>query len=276
MFARGYPGLLRQQTGNSLRTDYTDNHRVHFSHYCAIRKLKGITMNTRMLTSLLLAVGLLTTGLVTSSAAIAGKYYGKHLCGYPGFKCVKVKKGDTWVGLFKNRRDREIVMRLNRTNVALKYRSWIVVPTNLRNISNLDLSPFQTRRNTNGKKLLLVNLNKHAFAAYNTSGQLVHWGPVSGGKGYCPDVGRRCGTITGNFKIYRKQGPKCVSSKFPIETNGGAKMPYCMHFFRGFALHGSTLPGYHASHGCIRLFFDDAKWLNLHFLGMGTPVRVTR
>ncbi|MCX7124554.1 MAG: L,D-transpeptidase, partial [Gammaproteobacteria bacterium] len=43
-----------------------------------------------------------------------------------------------------------------------------------------------------------------------------------------------------------------------------------------FALHGSTLPGYNASHGCVRLFFDDAKWLNQDFLNIGTRVTVSR
>ena len=44
-------------------------------------------------------------------------------------------------------------------------------------------------------------------------------------------------------------------------------MPYCMHFFRGYALHGSsTVPGYRASHGCIRMFIEDARWLNEEFI----------
>lgn len=210
------------------------------------------------------------------AASYAGSYYGSHLCGYPGFTCVKIKRGDTWSKLFPNQRDREIVKRLNRTNVALKYRSWIVIPTDLKNISNLDLSPFPAQKETNGKKMLYVDLSKHAFAAYNKDGELIHWGPISGGKSYCADVGRACNTATGNHKIFRKQGAECKSSKFPLETNGGAPMPYCMHYYRGFALHGSTLPGYHASHGCVRLFFDDAKWLNKHFLSIGTPVVVTR
>ena len=116
----------------------------------------------------------------------------------------------------------------------------------------------------------------HAVAAYNTKGELVHWGPVSGGKGWCPDVRQYCNTAVGAFRVVQKQGPECISEKFPVETNGGAPMPYCMHYYRGFALHGSTLPGFHASHGCIRLFHDDAQWLNKHFLKVGDRVVVTR
>ena len=44
-------------------------------------------------------------------------------------------------------------------------------------------------------------------------------------------------------------------------------MPYCMYFHKGFALHGSNdIPGFRASHGCIRMFTDDAKWLNHEFV----------
>ena len=174
--------------------------------------------------------------------------------------------------LFPNRKDRELVKRLNRTNVALRYRSWILVPTNLSSLDYSSLSPFLPSYPTNGQRLMLINLSKQAFVVYDERGHYVHWGPISGGKGWCHDVGS-CNTVTGHFKIYRKQGAGCKSSKYPL-PNGGAPMPYCMHFHRGFAIHGSTLPGYHASHGCVRVFNDDAKWLNHHFLTLGTKVVV--
>lgn len=219
----------------------------------------------------------LTLGCFISPAATASPhYYGSSLCSYPGFTCFKVKRGDTWASLFPNEKQRALVMRLNRTNVALQYRSWIVVPDNLATIQNLELSPFPLHRDTHGKKLIYVNLTKQAFGAYDASGDLVYWGPVSGGKGACADNGNRCNTATGTFAIYRKQGEECVSSKFPKETHGGAPMPYCMHFHGGFALHGSTLPGYNASHGCVRLFPEDAKWLNKDFAPIGTTVIVAR
>ena len=220
-------------------------------------------------TILLLAVASIGT------ASAGSKYYGTHLCGYPGFKCVQIQRGDTWAKMFPSKREREIVKRLNRTNVALHYRSWVVVPTNLGRIDHMDMSPFPDYIKPSGKRTIIVKLGLHAFGAYNEQGYLVHWGPVSGGKGFCEDVGRACKTATGSHKVYRKQGQNCISSQFPLNTNGGAPMPYCMHYFSGFALHGSTLPGYHASHGCIRLFNDDAKWLNKHFLNIGSSVIVS-
>lgn len=223
-----------------------------------------------------LAIILCISGfLIFEANLVYGReYYGKFLCGYPGFTCIKVKRGDTWVKLFPNKRDREIIKRLNRTNIALHYRSWIVVPTNLKQISHLDLSPFPIKIQPTGNRLLIVNLSSQAFAAYDVNGQLLHWGPISGGRDWCEDIASPCQTLTGDFKIIRKQGAECESSKFPIETDGGAPMPWCMHYYRGYALHGSTLPGYHASHGCIRLFYDDAKWLNKQFTKIGTQIIV--
>lgn len=208
--------------------------------------------------------------------ALAKNYYGSHLCGYSDFTCSQVRRGDTWAKRFPNRRDREIVKRLNRTNIPLRYRSWIVIPNDLNYIDYMDISPFPDQIDPPGKRLLYVKLSLQAFGAYDENGNLMHWGPVSGGRNWCNDIGRPCRTATGIFRIIRKQGPECESTRFPIETNGGAPMPYCMHYFRGFALHGSTLPGYHASHGCIRLFHDDAKWLNKHFTRIGTKVIVTK
>ncbi len=209
------------------------------------------------------------------SAVIAGgehPFYGQALCNLSGYTCVKIKSGDTWDKLFKSAHDRELVKRLNRTNMPLYSRSWIVIPTDLKNIDNLSLAPFTLNYDTHHQRMIVVNLAHQAFGAYNEQGQLVHWGPVSGGQAYCKDIDGPCETITGDFQITRKDTEECMSGQFPLDTEGGAPMPYCMHFHRGFAMHGSTLPGYHASHGCVRLLYDDAKWLNEQFTKIGTKV----
>lgn len=204
------------------------------------------------------------------------KYYGGHLCSYEDFTCVKVKHGDTWEKLFPNEREREMVKRLNRTNLGIWSRPWIVVPKALKELDYVDLSPFPQQIDAIGEELVVVNLSAHAFAAYDAEGFLVHWGPVSGGKGWCSDVDQQCTTAVGSFRISHKKGQNCISNTFPVETAGGAPMPYCMFYYRGFALHGSTLPGYHASHGCVRLFNEDAEWLNKSFLKAGSKVIVTQ
>jgi L,D-transpeptidase ErfK/SrfK len=202
-------------------------------------------------------------------------YYGKELCAYPQFRCVAVKKGDTWAKLWPNPDQREIVMRLNRTNEPLSVRSWVVVPRNFAAISLLDLSPYPMHVAPTNEKWIRVDLGKQAFAAYSAGGQLLRWGPVSAGRDYCPDTDDACTTPTGSFHIQVMKGADCISTLFPVTTKGGAPMPYCMFFHGGYALHGSMeLPGYNASHGCIRLLTGDARWLNEDFASVGTKVVV--
>lgn len=113
-----------------------------------------------------------------------------------------------------------------------------------------------------------------SWAAYDPDGNLLRYGKASGGRGYCPDIGRGCRTPTGSFRVHAKQGANCISSKYPV-GKGGAKMPYCMFFKGGFAVHGSyDVPRYNASHGCIRVPAQDAKWLNYNFMAIGTRVIV--
>jgi L,D-transpeptidase catalytic domain len=53
----------------------------------------------------------------------------------------------------------------------------------------------------------------------------------------------------------------------------GARMPYCMHFNGGYAMHEGYVPRFAASHGCIRL----PKGMAEHFFDAspeGTPVIV--
>ena len=126
-----------------------------------------------------------------------------------------------------------------------------------------------------------MSQKKLAWAAYDQDGELLWWGPISSGLEKCPNVRGGCSTPSGSFRIVRKQEIDCISTVFPRRANGddgGALMPYCMHFFRGYALHGSyDVPGYNASHGCIRMFIEDARWLNEEFIDLpGGGMKGTR
>jgi lipoprotein-anchoring transpeptidase ErfK/SrfK len=44
-----------------------------------------------------------------------------------------------------------------------------------------------------------------------------------------------------------------------------------MYFRGGFAIHGGSIPGYPASHGCVRVPMSVARWLPSQVPG-GTPV----
>lgn len=191
--------------------------------------------------------------------------YGSTLCRHdPQLTCHKVKRHETWESLFPNPDQRDMVKRINRMGTDIYRGMTIAVPVNM-NASAMDFAPMDKQIPAPGKKEIIVSLHDEAFGAYNPDGSLQYWGPVSSARGYCPDLGHGCHTPTGVFAIYQKEGPGCVSHKFPL-GRGGAPMPYCMYFHGGFALHGSyEVPGYNASHGCIRMFVEDAKWLNLDF-----------
>lgn len=205
---------------------------------------------------------------------VYAKRYGSKLCQEEGYTCYTVKKGESWKSLFPDEAQRETAMKINRTNNHLHKGMVIAIPHSFGE-SYLDFSPFPRQGDVTGGKYIIVSLGQLAFGAYGEDGQLQYWGPISSGQSYCRDVRRGCKTPTGQFAIYNKGGAGCASSKYPL-GRGGAPMPYCMFFHKGYALHGSNdVPGYNASHGCVRLFTNDAKWLNKEFTAGVSKVPVT-
>lgn len=216
------------------------------------------------------------------SVANAASFYGTALCGYPQYTCIKVVSGQTWENLFPNPVQRDIVQRINRTYNTLWAGKEIAVPKNLEHLTLLDVAPFPVKLEGENEKQIIVDQEKLAWAAYDAEGNLVLWGPISSGRDKCSDSNKSCRTLTGIFRVFSKENVKCTSDVFPI-GKGGAKMPYCMYFHKGFALHGSDdIPGVRASHGCVRMFIADAQWLNQNFVElssernkfMGTKVTV--
>lgn len=193
-------------------------------------------------------------------------YYGIGLCNNAHYECVKVQSGETWEKLFPDEGQRDLVQRVNRCYNNLWAGKIIAVPRHLSHVTMLSLSPFPQKINGEHEKEIIVDQDKLAWGAYDAEGQLVKWGPIASGRDKCPDSNNICRTLTGLFRVFSKESKECVSDVFPI-GKGGAKMPYCMFFHKGFALHGSPdMPGYRASHGCVRMFVNDAKWLNEEFV----------
>jgi lipoprotein-anchoring transpeptidase ErfK/SrfK len=163
---------------------------------------------------------------------------------------------------------RDLVQRINRSYNYLWPGKEIVVPRDLAHVSLLDLAPFPQQITAEHEKQIIVDQEKLAWGAYDEQGHLVKWGPISSGRDKCPDSNNACRTLTGMYRVFSKENEHCKSDIFPI-GKGGAKMPYCMYFHKGFALHGSDdIPGYRASHGCVRMFTRDAKWLNEEFVSI--------
>jgi lipoprotein-anchoring transpeptidase ErfK/SrfK len=87
--------------------------------------------------------------------------------------------------------------------------------------------------------------------------------------------------VSSEFGDYVDDSGKVVKSNIDSRNDpqppgthfDGARMPYCMHFNGGYAMHEGYVPRYAASHGCIRLPNGMAE----HFFDAspeGTPVIV--
>lgn len=115
---------------------------------------------------------------------------------------------------------------------------------------------------TQQEKLILVDPTAHVWGAYNVSGKLIRWGIATAGAPHCQDSNASCLTAPGSYRIYSLGSESCYSKKYH-----NAPMPYCMFFNGSEALHGSSnIQFANASHGCVRVHIDDAKWLRYHFV----------
>lgn len=214
-----------------------------------------------------LCIALLTACLILPLSSYGKSSAGPSWCKSEGYKCVRVKRGQSWHALFPEDKDREIVMRINRTNGRLTSGMTIQIPYDLANSDLLEFSPFPLIIEAPQEKLLIFDPKLYAWAAYEADGSLVNWGPATGGANWCSDIDSACRTKSGSFRIYLLGNEECKSKKFPV-PDGGAPMPYCMFFHGGQAFHGS--PGGvvrgNVSHGCVRLFTQDAEWLRYDFV----------
>ncbi|MDX1544947.1 MAG: L,D-transpeptidase family protein [Christiangramia sp.] len=98
-------------------------------------------------------------------------------------------------------------------------------------------------------KTVLISQRVQAFGLYE-HGELVKWGPVSTGK---RSTRTPNGLNYGNYKAKRK-----IST-----VDESWIMPYYFNFmnFEGIGVHQYALPGYPASHGCVRLYMEDARYI---------------
>jgi hypothetical protein len=140
----------------------------------------------------------------------------------------------------------------------------------------VDVSSRLPQQIATKEKVIVVDPRVHAWGAYGADGNLIKSGLASAGSDYCADLGRRCHTSTGTFRINSLGSPNCKSSLYP-KPRGGAPMPYCMFFNGNQALHGS--PSSHVvdanvSHGCVRMYIPDAEWVRYNFATVGTKVIV--
>ncbi len=109
-------------------------------------------------------------------------------------------------------------------------------------------------------KLVVVSRRAQAFGAYQ-SGRLVYWGPTSTGKKATPTPAKLYST---NWRAKVTRSSVDRSWVLPWYFN--------LDMIDGIAFHQYDLPGYPASHGCVRLLEKDAMWM----YGWGNPARIAK
>ena len=143
-----------------------------------------------------------------------------------------------------------VLLKLNRLDAQhLRAGVTLVIPEQIDELSAF--SPFPPKVETVSEipKLVLVSLRVQAFGAYEF-GNLVRWGPVSSGKKATPTP---AGLYHTNWK----------SKATRSSINEDWLLPWYFNLDnqRGISFHQYDLPGYPASHGCLRLLADDAAWI---------------
>ena len=150
-----------------------------------------------------------------------------------------------------NERERYAILALNRLDSKNKWNSdTLVVPTKI-DTTLMSYSPFPMQLDvlSDVKKFVAFSYEIQAYGVYS-NGVLVKWGPTSMGKKSSQTTR---GLTFVNWK--KKLAISTVKSEW--------KLPYNVniHNIGGIGWHQYDLPGYPASHSCLRLLMNDAKWL---------------
>jgi len=120
---------------------------------------------------------------------------------------------------------------------------------------------WEPKGNSSGPLFLAISLTAQRVTVYR-NGVPIAASTISTG-----DEGRE--TPTGMFTVLQKE------IVHRSRTYGDAPMPYMQRLtWKGVAMHAGNLPGYAASHGCIRLPNGFAKLL-YGVTQLGTPVMIT-
>ena len=154
-------------------------------------------------------------------------------------------------------------------------------------VAALDNRAWWTGDGVEGPRKIVIDLSAQRLR-YFKGGKLVGVSPISSGK-------EGTSTVNGHFKVLEKDidHRSSVFGAFVDDSGNivqsdvdarkdkappgskflGASMRYCMRIVGGFCMHEGYLPGYPASHGCVRLptrmaeiFFNETP--------VGTPVEV--
>lgn len=164
------------------------------------------------------------------------------------------KKRDSAMAAFNkkySKEDQHIILALNRLDLKNKWHAdTLSIPDKI-DSTLMNYSPFPQNLEIlkDVHKMVLFSYPIQAFALYE-KGNLVKWGPTSLGK---KSAQTKRGLTFANWK-----------KEIAISTvDSDWKLPYNFNIYNrlGIGWHQYDLPGYPASHSCLRLLEKDAKFL---------------
>ncbi|MPT31864.1 MAG: murein L,D-transpeptidase [Chryseobacterium sp.] len=138
--------------------------------------------------------------------------------------------------------------RLDRANIGAA--DTLVVPAKIED-DFLIYSPFPGHVTSleNVRKFVFFSYPIQAFGVYE-NGNLIKWGPTSMGKKATPT---KKGLMFANWK--KEVAISTVSDEWKLRWNVNVAN------FDGIGWHQYAMPGYPASHSCLRMLEEDAKWM---------------
>lgn len=187
-----------------------------------------------------------------------------------------LKKNDSLRKIVKNIKgdSLEVLRQINRTDK--KYwnnKDTFLIPEPF-SLELLDYSLFPKRIELikDIEKMVIFSYPLQMYGVYS-NGQLIKWGATNMGKQSTPTP---TGLFFANWKGRKIRST--VNSSWVLEYN------FNINNLGGVGWHQYEMPGYPASHSCLRMFLEDAKWLydyanqwqleNGKKIANGTPVLV--
>lgn len=170
------------------------------------------------------------------------------------FSYWPIKASDSLRKLFYNTftKDQQYtIAALNRIDTDhIKTRDTLIVPNEFK-AAFIDYTPFPRKLDnlTEVPKMVIFSYPIQAYGVYE-KGNLVKWGPTNMGK-------KSAQTPRGLFFTNWK-GRKVTST---VDDEWILNWNFNIHNTGGVGWHQYALPGYPASHSCLRLLDADAQWL---------------
>ena len=164
------------------------------------------------------------------------------------------KKKDSAMAAFNKKFSEEeqyTILALNRLDSKNKWRAdTLAIPDKIDH-SLMLYSPFPTQLEVlkEVKKMVFFSYPIQAYALYE-NGKLIKWGPTSMGK---KAAQTKRGLMFANWK--KEVAISTVNRTWNLPFN------FNIHNTLGIGWHQYDLPGYPASHSCLRLLMNDAKFM---------------